>query len=90
MKAYQISTTNGLIEVQGREVENPWGFDLFIHRNDKWSDWTISEASTGLYLDSGRTQKEAIANVIKRIERVTPEKAREIIAFQLARVGGKA
>lgn len=76
------------------------GFDLFIHRpltrtGLDGDGWQISEAITGSSLASGRTRKEAIADVTTRLKKIGKKKFKKQIADIAAskgaspRYGGK-
>jgi len=72
--------------VNGKRVEIPGFemFDFFLHKTVKGEGWTISEGITGAALVSGKTQKEAIAELQKQIIHKTPDSFLQSIVGHLS------
>lgn len=73
--------------VSGYPLDNPYGFLVAINKPAPGQDWAVTELTTGLSipLPSARTRELARAGFIELVERMTPEKIHQTIAYQIAR-----
>lgn len=75
MKTFNIRTNNGLVEVQGKLVENPFGLKVFVHKKMEGKGYTISDYTTGLSITPANLfyadlkMKDVIQKWIETIER---------------------
>lgn len=84
-KLYQtINEGNVIKSVEGRSVKIIDGVDTFIHQGDNpkrtIKGFIVSEKSTGRYLGSGETERQAIANAKTAIQNVGEPKFKQLIA----------
>lgn len=64
---YKILELNKYKEVKGKPCEVFEGIKTFVH--GQAGDWYVSEESTGRLMAFGKTQKEAIEEAKKKVER---------------------
>lgn len=61
------------------------GFELAIHKSPGGSGWHVSECKSGLFVGTGRTQKDAIANAEERTNRIVQRFGVEELVSSIAR-----
>lgn len=74
----------GYMPREGDDVPNNFGFDLAVYRaKDKecsdYGTWYVVDARTGLSVSEGDTKKEAVANVLSRLESFSEDKYKEAV-----------
>lgn len=81
MQTIKLAFPDELKEVQAKKIDLFDWVNLYVHRDiDLPSKWKVTELTTGLFIVSGRTQKEAIQKAKDALESVGKEKALETIA----------
>ena len=73
--------------VSGYPLDNPYGFLVAISKPAPGQDWEVTELTTGLSIPvpCARTRELARTGFIELVERMTPEKIHQTIAYQIAR-----
>ena len=84
-KTYQTINEGGVIKsVKGKPVKIVDGVETFIHQGDNpkrtIKGFVVSEKSTGRYMGSGTTEKEAIANAKDAIDSSGVDKFKKLIS----------
>jgi len=84
-KTFQTINEGGVMKsVTGKPVKIVDGVDTFIHQGDNpkrtIKGFVVSEKSTGRYLASGETEREAISNAKSIINKVGKRKLKQTIA----------
>lgn len=83
-KIYKIIKEEGIADVKGKPVKIVDGIETFIHQGDNpkrtIKGFIVSEKSTGRYLASGETEREAITNAKNAIEKAGDDKFKALLA----------
>lgn len=82
---YKIINEGGILkDVEGKPVKIIDGIDTFIHQGDNpkrtIKGFVVSEKSTGRYLASGNTEREAISNTKDAIDKVGIDEFKKLIS----------
>ena len=64
---FNIKTSDGLVEVEGKIIPGTLGMKMFIHKSYKMNGYTVSEFYTGMSLTCGEgTIKSTIEDALRR------------------------